>query len=124
MKELPYQRATLEIINMVNSKKTEEYNEHLFNILQIILKENILDDIKELNFYEFFELTYHCLHVILKQSEDREDYEICAFIIEIINNEDNIMKEWLNTLPEEEKEDMEEQFENLKITMKILKEQH
>jgi len=124
MKQAAYERATYQIINMINTKKTEDYNNHLFNLLQIILKENILQDIRQLSFYQFFELSYNCLHLILKQCEQREDYEICAFITEIIDHEDNIMIEWIKTLPEEERDEMFEQFENLKITMKIINEQY
>ena len=125
MKQAAYEKATYQIINMINSKKQESYNDHLFNLLEIMLKENILEDIKQLSFYEFFELSYNCLHVMLKQCEQREDYEICAFVVELIENEDQILIEWIKTLPtEEERDEMFEQFEHLKITMKIINEQY
>ena len=124
MKEVAYNKAVYHIINMVNSKKNEQYNDSLFNLINIIVRTEIINDLVNTSFFEYFELTYNCLHVMLKQAEIREDYEVCSFIVELIANEDSIMQEWLKTLPDEENEEMTEQFENLKIAMKIMNEQN
>lgn len=124
MKEVAYNKAVYHIINMINTKKNEEYNESLFNLITIIVRTEIVDNLKNTSFFEYFELTYNCLHVILNQAEIREDYEVCSLIVELVANENEIMEEWIKTLPDEEKEEMTEQFENLKIAMKIMNEQN
>jgi hypothetical protein len=124
MTQIAFEKAAFHIIQMVNQKKNEEYNENLFKLVNIIIKNEIVNELHSLSFYEYFEMTYNCLYIMLSQAEKREEYELCAFIVEIIENENLIMKEWINSLPENDKEEMEEQFENLQLSMKIIKENY
>jgi hypothetical protein len=99
----------------------DEYNTYLFNLIEVMISSSTIDGLKNSSFYKYFEITYNCLTIMLKESEQREEYEQCAMIMQILNKENKIFSDYLSTLAEEEKEDMEEEFENLKITMEIIK---
>jgi hypothetical protein len=117
MNETAFERAGYYVTEMYNSMGQEEYNDHLFKLVNIILHEKIIADLASLSFFEFFELTYNCLHVILQQAEIREKYELCHLIQGVIINEDKTMVEYINSLPENERDEMFDEFYYLKIAM-------
>ena len=121
MNNLSYERASFLIKQMGSTKNDDEYNTYLFNLIEVMISSSTIDGLKNSNFYKYFEITYKCLTIMLKESEQREEYEQCSLIIQILNKENKIFSDYLSTLAEEEKEDMEEEFENLKITMEIIK---
>ena len=119
--QIIYQQVIFEINEIdLKIKKNKDYTEHLDELIIIMIKPEILN--KEISFNQFFNLSYHCLWEILIECEYREEYEICGIINKIINNEEVLYKEWIQTLPSDQQIEANEEFEIIKKQILIKRE--
>lgn len=116
MKEIPY-TICVGHINLINKAIAleKDYSQNLYEIITTIIKEELLE---ELYFNEFWALGYNCLYVMLDQSLIREEYEICSAIQNVIQNEEQIYKDWCLSLPDDEQAEYMEELEYLKLEIK------
>ena len=108
-----YQQVIFEINEITKKiKKNKDYTEHLDELITIMIRPEILD--KDMSFNKFFNLSYRCLWQILIECEYREEYELCSIINKIITNEEELYREWVETLPEDQQIEANEEFASVK----------
>ena len=116
MKELAYNVAIGHVIDMnIKLQKGKEYSDSLNEMIGMIVKKEVLSD---LYFNEYWTIGYNCLWLLLDQAEMREEYEVCGTIKRIIENEEDIYKAWVLTLPEDDQEDALEELQYTQLAIK------
>lgn len=117
LKELSYSIAIGYILDMHRQVITnKDYSEQLHSLVALLVKPEFLAD---LHFNEYWQISYHCLHTVLCNAEQREEYEMCSVIQFIIVHEEELYKEWCLTLPDEQ--DQQDAIDELEYTQLAIK---
>lgn len=117
LKELSYSIAISHIIDMQRQLiKDKDYFEQLHSLVALLVKPEFLAD---LHFNEYWQISYHCLHSVLWNAEQREEFEMCSVIQDLIVHEEELYKEWCLTLPDEEtQQDALDELDYIRIAIK------
>ena len=124
-KQIAYEKAVFLVI-VINQKinNGEDYTDQIFKLLNIMIKAEQISDVEGLTFDEFFFIVYNCLHRFLLEAESREDYEICATTKDIILNEEGIYRQWVKSLPEDDREYFLEELEYTQLALLMERERN
>lgn len=92
------------INNMFKNKDTKIYEENLGIILNLFFENenNKEDDLLEVTMVEHYMMVMGILDLMLKLSEEQENYERCIKIVAIAKEEYRLNLLWLNEIDDEE----------------------
>lgn len=117
LKEIQYNIGIAHINDMnMALLKGKDYSNQLRLLVGLLVKEEFLTD---LYFNEYWTICYNILWLMLGESEQREEYEQCGAILQIIENEEEIYKAWCLTLPDEDQQDALDELDYTKLAIKM-----